>query len=109
VSFSAISRWKKLFLVFSECVVFVSPPIKVFFFKTHWRVAARPFSQAAKGPKSAWCDIGYAPVCRTFSAIVIKRHPAFDHCTRILASARLRFVEGGGDIGLLIISRTSTF
>jgi hypothetical protein len=66
------------------CFGFVSPPIKVSFLKTHWRVAARPFSQATKGLKSAWCDIGYAPVYRTFSANVIKRPPAFDHCTRVV-------------------------
>jgi hypothetical protein len=78
-----------------------------FFLKTHYRVAARPFSQAAKGPKSAWCEISYSQVSRTFSAIVIKRHPAFDHCTRILARARLRFVEGGGDNEVFVLPPTS--
>jgi hypothetical protein len=54
-----------------------------------------------KGTKSCWCVVSNSQVNRTFSAIAIKRPPAFDHCTRLLASARLRFVKFGGDIGFL--------
>jgi len=60
-----------------------------------------------KGTKSCWSEVSDTPVFLIFSAIVIKRHPAFDHCTRVLARARLRFVKNGGDNEVFVLPPTS--